>query len=225
MSDEQDKSFDDELYKHLIQETSKYIEKVHQTWNQKLIIVGAMIAFLLSKDSVFGVPNAPSPPAVPLSVVILAIPILCVILDAHLLEKALHSRILSHFLVKEFENKNLVKRWFRMFWSLDQKKAKGPIYYIFDFWRGGKNMSVETLVGMRSATTSLVTVVPTVVAVVLATYTVTASLSFYVATTAIAGAFLFCLVYCLGAVSLFRNFQRHVEHEAIFADDVTVKTD
>lgn len=158
----------EELYKHLIQENSKYIEKVHQTWNQKLLIVGAMAAVTIADK---GVSNT-SP--IPLQIVLLAIPVMCVMLDAHLLEKALQARIISNFLIAEFEKNGTTPPWFRTLWSIGTPSpAANPFWYFLRFcWPRQPATRVDELVGMRSAATSVVSIVPTVLVFFLAAFSI-----------------------------------------------------
>lgn len=163
----QSHSHDDELYKHLIQENAKYIEKVHQTWNQKLAIVGAMAAVIVVEDKGIAA-NSP----IPLHLVILAIPVMCIMLDAHLLEKALQARIISHFIIRQFEDKRMSSPWCKTFWSIgDPSNSRNLFSYVFRFWFPSKNDStIAELVGMRSATTALVSIVPTILVFLLAAW-------------------------------------------------------
>ena len=158
--------YDDELYKHLIQENAKYIEQVHKTWNQKLLIVGSMAAVIVA-DKGFD-PQSP----IPLQLVMLAIPVMCVMLDAHLLEKAIQARIISHFIIREFEDKGKSSPWCRTFWSIDDPNSSRNLFsYLLRFVSPTKDApQIGELVGMRSATTSIVSIVPTVLVIFLAAW-------------------------------------------------------
>ncbi|MCC9604246.1 hypothetical protein LOC67_27140 [Stieleria sp. JC731] len=190
----------------MIGENAKYIEKVHQTWNQKLVIVGAMVAFNLVNQEAFA-KGAP----LPLQLVMLAVPVMCIMLDAHLLEKTLQARIISHFIIKEFEDRGTTPPWCKTFWSIsDTSRSKKPFHYLLRFWRPPKSgHTIDALVGMRSATTSIVSIVPTVLVILLAAYAI--SPKDRVFAFPVAG--IISVIYFVVAYFVFVNLRRKVQTE------------
>lgn len=194
------------LYEHLIQENSKYIEKVHETWNQKLAIVGAMAAFVVAYHAELA-KNAP----LPLQAVIWSIPAMCILLDLHTFEKVLQARLLSHFLMSEFEDRGAARPWFRTFWAIESRtgqESHGLIYYLVGYWFQKSDRSqVEGLVGLRSAVTGVVFMFPTIIVFFLAAYAVGLPLDGR-ATYAVAAC---SILYVVGGNIFFRKVRREID--------------
>jgi hypothetical protein len=131
-----------ELYKSLRSEVAGYVEKVPGLWLQKFLLVGAVIAFLVTnhdklKDS-----------GDLLIASVLSIPILAVLLDAKIVEYGLHARAISMFIRNSFDNSEAAD-WESTLWG-----DKGP-------------EDIVSLVRLRSITTVVVTAVPTIVLIIL----------------------------------------------------------
>lgn len=134
-----------ELYKHLKAESSTYIQEIPKIWVQKFILIGAIIAFIFTNQSV---PQANSNL---LALGIAAIPLLALFLDAKILEFGLHTRLISRFVLENFRHDGALARWEKLFWG-----TSGP----------GRDLRLARI---RSLTTVLVVVVPTCVLVLLST--------------------------------------------------------
>jgi hypothetical protein len=139
-------SLDAELYKSLRAEASGYVEKVPTLWLQKFVLVGAVLAFLVGQPfaNIEGF-------EVPLGVAAVAmLPILAMLLDAKMLEYALHARAISVFISKHFADHETIAAWERAMWG----QAGSP--------------TVIRLTRIRSIATWFTTVIPTIVVLVAA---------------------------------------------------------
>lgn len=144
-----DEDFRLELYKSLRGEIVGYIEKVPAIWLQKFTLVGAVIAFLLTRRESFANATFDTAPEL-MSAAVLSIPILAILLDAKAIEYSLHARAISRFIEKNFDKSPIVAEWESTLWGD----------------RG--DPSITSLVTMRSRMTGLVTSTPTIVTIGLA---------------------------------------------------------
>jgi hypothetical protein len=128
-----------ELYKSLRTELAGYVEKVPGLWLQKFVLVGAVIAFLVTNhDKLKGSGNL-------LIASVLSIPVLSVLLDAKIVEYGLHARAISMFIANNFSQSPVVAAWEATLWG-----DKG-------------REDVVSLVRLRSITTVVVTAIPTII--------------------------------------------------------------
>jgi hypothetical protein len=81
-----------ELYKTLRSEASVYIEKVPALWLQKFILIGAMLAFLLTQKQSLDFIGEGDPAELAYDLALTSVPILACLLDAKILEYGLHAR-------------------------------------------------------------------------------------------------------------------------------------
>jgi hypothetical protein len=132
-----------ELYKSLRSEVVGYVEKVPGLWLQKFLLVGAVIAFLVTNhDKLRGSGDL-------LIASVLSIPILAALLDAKIVEYGLHARAISMFIRNSFGNSPVAAEWESTLWGD----------------RGAED--ILSLVRLRSITTVIVTAVPTIVLTIL----------------------------------------------------------
>ena len=133
-----------ELYKSLRAELVGYVEKVPALWLQKFVLVGGVIAFIVTNQGPLKGSNEL------LTAAIVAIPILSILLDAKIGEYGLHARSISTFIRINFADSAVVAKWESTLWG------------------DGGTPEVVALVKLRSLITVAVTVVPTVVLVIVA---------------------------------------------------------
>jgi len=146
-----ERQLDLELYKSLRAEAANYVEKIPALWLQKFLLVGAAIAFLTGKDRPFaGMSDARGLMVAGLALV----PVLAILLDAKILEYGLHARAISRFLSGIVPAGSMARRWEMCLWGQEG------------------DARVMELVRLRSATTLIVTAVPTAALIVLAGFTV-----------------------------------------------------
>lgn len=133
--------FDLELYKILKGESTSYFDKLQAIWLQKFVLVGAVIAFLLTTQE-----KAPRlDQSLFVSAVALAIPVLSTLLDAKIMEFSVHARIISRFIGTHYSDIETVVSWEAALW-------------------GSRSSAVDlVLVRTRSLTTVLTAVIPTMV--------------------------------------------------------------
>lgn len=133
-----------ELYKGLRDEMRTYVERAPGLWLQKFVLLGASIAFLAQfgaeLDAAAGGGRALG---------ILALPVIAACIDAKILEYALHARLISSFIIQNFESAEVAVRWERSTWGVD-----------------GATRAAR-LAKYRSLVSILVTVVPTMLLVLL----------------------------------------------------------
>jgi hypothetical protein len=84
-------------------------------------------------------------------VALLAIPLLACLLDAKIMEYGLHARVISRFIEDEFASPSIVARWERTLWGFSDLRFQ------------------RTAVKVRSLTTVLVTVIPTLLIIAMDT--------------------------------------------------------
>ena len=137
-----------ELYKSLRAEVFSYVEKVPGLWLQKLTLCGGMIAFLITKHSELTGGMIRGRALV--AAAVLAVPVLAVLIDAKILEYGLHARAVSRFIRQHVEPGSAAAEWEEYLWG-----------------DAGDAASMR-LVRLRSATTVIVTAVPTAGLIVLA---------------------------------------------------------
>jgi hypothetical protein len=141
--------FDLELYKSLRGEVTSYVEKVPGLWLQKFLLVGAVIAFLISRHSDLTNETVPQGSGL-LVAAVLSIPVLAALLDAKMLEYGLHARAISRFIASNVPDPSVLGRWESCLWG-DK----------------GTSDEVLALVRSRSLMTVVVTAIPTLVLMVL----------------------------------------------------------
>jgi len=137
-----------ELYKSLRAEAASYVEKVPGLWLQKLTLCGGMIAFLVIKYPELSAGIVKGRALV--AAAVLAVPVLAILIDAKILEYGLHARAVSRFIRQHVENASAAAKWEDYLWG-----------------DGGDAIGMR-LVRLRSATTVIVTAVPTAGLIVLA---------------------------------------------------------
>jgi hypothetical protein len=139
-------TLDVELYKSLRAEASGYVEKVPGLWFQKFLLVGAVIAFLITEP----LTNVAGSEATLALAAVAMLPILAMLLDAKMFEYALHARAISRFIEEHFAGHTTIAAWERAVWS------------------EAGSVAVVRLTRVRSIATWLATAVPTVVIVIAA---------------------------------------------------------
>lgn len=139
-----------ELYKSLRAEASGYVERVPALWLQKLALVGAIVAFLVNAP----LTNAAESKGLLGVAAVIVIPILAMLLDAKMLEYALHARAISRFITEHFADHTTIADWERAMWG------------------ESASHSVIRLTRIRSLATWLATALPTVVVLVAAGFVV-----------------------------------------------------
>lgn len=149
--DEKD-AFRLELYKSLRSEVILSLEKIPGLWLQKFVLVGAVIAFLITQPAALS--EASRTVVLPatttlLAIAVIAIPVLAALLDAKILEYSLHARVVSRFIETHFTAPAVLGSWETHLWG-----DRGP-------------RETVALVRLRSLTTVIVTAAPTAVLIVL----------------------------------------------------------
>jgi len=173
-----------ELYKSLRAETSNYFEKIPALWLQKFILIGLMLAFLLTRKGTLNLTGKGSGEEFGFDAVLVAIALLACFLDAKMLEYSLHARAISAFIEDEFTDIGMLARWEQTLWGY-----------------GGKSFA-RRIIRVRSATTVLVTVLPTVLVIVLV------SIVIYIRRQTIdvlAGGLLISLAYIVVTIVMWRR--------------------
>lgn len=128
-----------ELYKSLRAEVAGYVEKVPGLWLQKFLLVGAVIAFLVTNhEKLKGSGDL-------LTVSVLSIPILSALLDAKIVEYGLHARAISRFIGRSFANSSIMAEWEASLWGDNGAE------------------DILSLVRLRSIVTVVVTAIPTII--------------------------------------------------------------
>ena len=140
-SDTSAEKFDLELYKILKTESASYFDKLQALWLQKFILVGAVIAFLVTNHDKLKVEGS----NIIMSAAIFAVPVLSALLDAKILEFSLYARSISRFIGTYFLMPPTLTKWERILWGLEGLPEDRNIAHV------------------RHLTTALVTVVPTMV--------------------------------------------------------------
>jgi|SRR5271165_3048817 len=138
-----------ELYKSLRTEVSSYLEKIPALWLQKFILIGAMLAFLLTRKNTLNFIGNGSGEELGFDAALVAIALMACFLDAKILEYSLHARAISAFIEDEFADIGILGRWEKTLWGY-----------------GGDSFA-RRLIRIRSITTVIVTVLPTVLVIVL----------------------------------------------------------
>lgn len=133
--------FDLELYKLLKAESSSYFDKLQAIWLQKFVLVGAVIAFLVTTQE--KLPQFGQGLVLPAAA--LAIPVLSALLDAKIMEFSLHARSISRFIDAHYSDFENVVSWEATLWG------------------SGTSAVDHALVRTRSLTTVLTAVIPTMV--------------------------------------------------------------
>jgi hypothetical protein len=137
-----------ELYKSLRTEEALYLEKVPALWLQKFTLLGAMIAFIVVRHKELMAEEATG--SALLIAAVLAIPVLAMLIDAKILEYGLHARAISRFVRRHATPDSVEARWEGFLWGDEG------------------DPSDVGLVRLRSATTVIVTAVPTALLIALA---------------------------------------------------------
>lgn len=131
-----------ELYKSLRAEVVSYVEKVPALWLQKFVLVGGVVAFIVTNRGPLKGSNDL------LTAAILVIPILAILLDAKMAEYALHARAVSNFIRTSFPGPSVAANWESTLWG-DQG-----------------TLEMISLVKLRSLMTAVVTAVPTIILII-----------------------------------------------------------
>ena len=177
-----------ELYKALLEESRLHREKVSAIWLQKFALLGATIAFLVTKFSVLDEIHVLS------MAVIIAIPAIAVLLDIKSAEFAAHANVIDRFIMRRFTDPAILGEWERVKWNIDS------------------NGEESALVKFRTGATVAVTAGPTCVIAVLAGLAIGRGCEKLWVPLAIAG--VFCGFYLaltwLGSHLMFR----HTRHSA-----------
>jgi hypothetical protein len=145
-SADQSNAFDLELYKALKAESASYFEKLQALWLQKFILMGAIIAFVVSSHEKLEFEGGTAL----VGSAIVALPILSGLIDAKILEFSLHVRAISGFIEKRFREPSSLAQWEMAVWGVSG------------------DTHIVRLSNIRSLTTTLVTVVPTMVIILIA---------------------------------------------------------
>jgi hypothetical protein len=141
--------FELELYKILKSESASYFEKLQAIWLQKFVLVGGLIAFLVTQHDKLPLEGD----TLIISAAVLAVPVLSALLDAKILEFSLHTRAISRFIESHFLMPSTLSSWERVLWGIEELSDDHKIVYL------------------RSLTTTLVTIVPTMIIWLLASIT------------------------------------------------------
>ncbi len=175
--------FELELYKSLRQEAAMYVEKVPALWLQKFFLVGATITFLITgyNDLAKFQNNREI-----LTVIIASVPILAALLDAKILEYALHAQIISRFIIANYREPIILSKWEKTLWGME------------------RNSPDHFLVKIRSSVTAVVTVVPTMVMIVLAAFTIGALTSYHILFTSLS--IIICILYMVATLVAVQRF-------------------
>jgi hypothetical protein len=139
-------SLDLELYKALRAEASAYIEKVPALWMQKLLLAGAVVAFMLTKPASTVLASEKYLGVTAIGI----IPIVAILVDAKMLEYALHARAISRFVIERFSDHETIVAWERAMWG----EAASDV--------------IKRLTRARSGMTWLATVGPTILIIIAA---------------------------------------------------------
>ncbi|MGD1916560.1 MAG: hypothetical protein ACFCBV_10285 [Phycisphaerales bacterium] len=135
-----------ELYKSLRAEAAKYVERVPGLWLQKFAMLGGIVVFLFATDrQAFG--NEASDALFPIAAVIMCV--LTGLIDAKMLEYALHARIISLYIRDHFRD------------------ASVGGYESF-LWGYGSNLPARRLAWLRNWTTIAVTTVSSLATIIAA---------------------------------------------------------
>lgn len=174
-----------ELYKSLRAEESSYLEKIPALWLQKFILIGVMLAFLLTRKEALNITGRGSGEELGFDAALVAIALLACFLDAKILEYSLHARAVSRFIEDEFTDVGVLVRWEKTLWGY-----------------GEEDSYARKLVRRRSATTVFVTAAPTAVVIVLV------SIIIYIRSDVIAilvGGLIVSLAYIIATVAFQRS--------------------
>jgi hypothetical protein len=177
-------SLEVELYKSLRSEASSYIGKIPALWLQKFVLIGLMLAFLLTRQSDLNFIGRAGGAESSFDAALVAITLLACFLDAKILECALHARAISAFIEHEFADTGALPRWERTLWGYSNN----------NFIRG--------IVRIRSGVTVFVTVLPAVLVIVLV------SIAIYIrreAVIVLVIGVLISLVYITGTLIMWRR--------------------
>ncbi len=141
---------DFELYKLLKSESANYFDKLQAIWLQKFVLVGAVLAFLVTHYD--KLPEAGQPLVIHAAV--LAVPILSALLDAKILEFSLHTRAISRFIATRLASVDV--------------RSDVLVEWESTAWGTAGSTEEKRLVGLRSLVTALTAVVPTMLITMLA---------------------------------------------------------
>jgi hypothetical protein len=173
-----------ELYKSLRAEVSGYLEKVPALWLQKFILIGAMLAFLLTRKNTLNFIGKGNGEELGFDAALVAIVLLACFLDAKILEYSLHARAISAFIQDEFSDVGVLGRWEKTLWGY------------------GSDRFARRLICIRSITTVIVTVLPTVLVIVLVSIVISIRRD---AASVLAGGLLLSLAYIVVTIVMWRR--------------------
>src|SRR4051812_23898766 len=108
-----DQTLELELYKALRAEASAYIEKVPALWMQKLVLTGAVVAFMLTKPANTALASEKYLGLIAVGI----IPLVGILVDAKMLEYALHARAISRFIIDNFSKQQTIVAWEHAMWG------------------------------------------------------------------------------------------------------------
>src|SRR5262245_26191885 len=103
-----------ELYKILKNESASYFDKLQALWLQKFILMGGLIAFVITSQDKF----APTTKGIIVGAAIVSVPVLAALLDAKILEFSLHVRAISHFIEDHFGEPKTLSLWESTLWGV-----------------------------------------------------------------------------------------------------------
>ena len=141
LSNGREGQFDVELYKLLKAESASTGDKLQAIWLQKFILVGAVVAFVATTQE--KLPQFGRGLVVP--AVAIAIPVLSALLDAKIMEFGMHATLISRFIRSRYSDIESVASWEAAFWG----SVASPV-----------DMALARI---RSLTTVLTAVIPTMV--------------------------------------------------------------
>jgi hypothetical protein len=140
----QEEGFTLELYKGLQEEIRNAVDKVPNLWNQKLAITGTVVSFVILNRDKLEISSKHSAGFYLIIIAYLSIPLTAVLLDAKLIEYALHARALSKFIFLNIKNPEILSR-------LESCR-----------WGDEGDHNLIAMVRIRSFTTVIIAAVPTI---------------------------------------------------------------
>ncbi len=139
-----------DLYKLLKNESANYFDKLQAIWLQKFVLVGGVIAFLVTHYD--KLPETGQ--TLVIHAAVLAVPVLSALLDAKILEFSLHTRAISRFIQTRLSNIDI--------------HADILVEWESTAWGTAGSTEEKRLVGLRSLVTALTAIVPTMLITILA---------------------------------------------------------
>ncbi len=154
-----------ELYKQLRTESHMYLSRIPDLWMKKLTLTATMLATPILQDTIstgllFGV--------------VAVAPIFAALLDAKVLECSLQAHLISRFIEEEYTSISRAAKWERMLWgystekfdsgfkNIPDKKLPSLVARILNPRETGITGD-QRMALLRTATTALLMVVPTII--------------------------------------------------------------